>query len=219
MLGKLLEAVIARRLSFFAEAYGLLPDTQFGGRPGRTIEQVLLVLANAIDRAWYKQKAVTLVTFNLEGTFNGVNKTSLDACLRTNGIPAVVRRWIASFMSDRQANIGSDDFQIEVAPLKNAGLVQGSSLSPILFVFFNCDLVGQPVGFHGGASAFIDHSFRWRVGWAAEENFAKIQSEGIRIEAWAQRAGSCFAAKTVLIHLTRKKREQGKGQIIRSSNA
>ena len=45
-LGKLLEAVIARRLSFWAETYKPLPDTQFEGRPGRNTEQALLVLAN-----------------------------------------------------------------------------------------------------------------------------------------------------------------------------
>jgi hypothetical protein len=50
-LGKLLEAVIARRLSFYTEHHRLLPDTQFGGRPGRTTEQALLVLTNAIDKA------------------------------------------------------------------------------------------------------------------------------------------------------------------------
>jgi hypothetical protein len=53
-LGKLLEAVVARRLSNLAEKHSLLPDTQFGGRPGRTTEQALLVLSNAIDWAWYK---------------------------------------------------------------------------------------------------------------------------------------------------------------------
>lgn len=37
-LGKLLEAVVARRLSYYAEKHKLLPDTQFGGRPGRTTE-------------------------------------------------------------------------------------------------------------------------------------------------------------------------------------
>jgi hypothetical protein len=37
-------------------------------------------------------------------------------------------------------------------PCANAGLAQGSPLSPILFAFFNCDLVDQPVDFHGGAS-------------------------------------------------------------------
>ena len=56
-LGKLLEAVIARRLSYLAEHYGLLPDTQFGGRPGRTTEQALLVLPmqsteHGIDKKW-----------------------------------------------------------------------------------------------------------------------------------------------------------------------
>jgi hypothetical protein len=33
-LGKLLEAVIARRLLYMAEKYGLLLKNQFGGRPG-----------------------------------------------------------------------------------------------------------------------------------------------------------------------------------------
>jgi hypothetical protein len=215
-LGKLLEAVIARRLSYLAEKHGLLPDTQFGGRPGRTTEQALLVLSNAIDRAWYKQKVVALVAFDLKGAFNGVNQVSLDARLRAKRIPTVVRKWIVSFMSDRYASIGFDDFRTEIMLLANAGLAQGSPLSPVLFAFFNSDLVDQPVTFHGGASAFIDDYFRWRVGRSAEENLAKIQSEDIpRIEAWARRTGSCFAAeKTELIHLTRKRSEQLQGQVL-----
>ena len=40
-LGKLLESVVAKRLSYYAEKHKLLPDTQFGGRPGRTTEQAL----------------------------------------------------------------------------------------------------------------------------------------------------------------------------------
>ena len=80
--------MIARRLSYLAEKHGLLPDTQFGGRPGRTTEQALLVLSNAIDRAWYKHKVVTLVAFDLKGAFNGVNKMSLDACLRAREDPS-----------------------------------------------------------------------------------------------------------------------------------
>jgi hypothetical protein len=140
-LGKLLEAVIARRLSYLAENHGLLPDTQFGGQPGRKTEQALLVLPNAIDRAWYKHKLITLVAFDLKGAFNGVNKVSLDACLWARRIPTVARKWIASFMSDRHASIGFGDLRTKVTPLANAGLAQGSPLSPILFAFFNSDLV------------------------------------------------------------------------------
>ncbi|EGD99960.1 hypothetical protein TESG_08624 [Trichophyton tonsurans CBS 112818] len=215
-LGKLLEAVMARRLTYYAETHGLLPDTQFGGRPGRTTEQALLVLANAIDRAWLKMKVVTLVAFDLKGAFNGVNKRSLDARLKTKGIPTKARHWIGSFMEDRQANISFDDFESTVAPLENAGLAQGSPLSPILFTFFNSELVDQPVDYHGGASAYIDDYFRWRAGRSAEENIKKIQEEDIpRIEEWAKRTGSCFAVeKTELIHITRKKSEHEKGQLV-----
>ncbi|OQE20616.1 hypothetical protein PENFLA_c016G06454 [Penicillium flavigenum] len=38
-----------------------------------------------------------------------------------------------------------------------------SPLSPILFAFFNSDLIDQEVTIHGGASAFIDDYFRWQV--------------------------------------------------------
>jgi hypothetical protein len=50
-LGKVLKAIIAKRLSYYAEAHGLLPNTQFGGQPGYNTEQALLILRNAINQA------------------------------------------------------------------------------------------------------------------------------------------------------------------------
>lgn len=144
-LGKLLEAVVARRLSYYAEKYKLLPDTQFGGRPGRTTEQALLVLANAIDQAWLRGRVVTLIAFDLKGAFNGVKATTLDARLLEKGIPTSARKWIQSFMRDRTASIHFDGFSTKVSPLKNAGLAQGSPLSPILFTLLNSGLVNQEV--------------------------------------------------------------------------
>src|SRR5438045_5527438 len=89
-------------------------------------------------------------------------------------------------------------------------------MSPILFGFVNSDLVDQVVDTQGGASAYPDDYFRWRVGSSAEENLQKLRQEDIpRIAEWARRMGSPFTAeKTELIHLTRRKKEQGKGSII-----
>lgn len=89
------------------------------------------------------------MAFDPKSVFNGVNKVSLDACLRVRRIPTAARKWITSFRSDRHASIGFDDFRIEMTPLVNAGLGQSSPLSPILFALFNSDLVDQPVTFHG----------------------------------------------------------------------
>lgn len=85
---------------------------------------------NAIDRAWYKHKVVTLVSFDLKGAFNGVNLVSLGSCLRARRIPAVARKWIASFISDRHASIGFDDFRTEIALLANAARSYSHSLTP-----------------------------------------------------------------------------------------
>ena len=160
-LGKILEAVMAWRLSYWAEANKLLPDTQFGGRPGHNTKQALLTLANKINQAWLQLKVITLIAFDLKGAFNGVNKTSLDTCLQAKGIPTIARCWICSFMENQYTSICFDNFQTEASPLENTGLAQGSLLSPILFGFFNSDLIDQPVDHQGGASAFIDDYFHW----------------------------------------------------------
>jgi hypothetical protein len=62
----------------------------------------------------------TLVAFDLKGAFNGVNKSSLEARRKTKGIPTIAR-WISSFMEDRKASIGFNDFETSTAPLPNAG--------------------------------------------------------------------------------------------------
>src|SRR5438552_3484386 len=95
------------------------------------------------------------------------------------------------------------------------GLAQGSPLSPITFDFYNYDLVDQPVVNTGGASAFIDDYFQWRIGKRASDNLKKLQEEDIsRIEKWAKQNGAEFAVeKTELIHFTRKKKEQMVGSV------
>jgi hypothetical protein len=84
---------------------------------------------------------VTLVAFDLKGAFSGINKPTLDARPKEKGVPTPGRRWIRSFMEGRAANIKFDDFETKVTPLENAGPAQGSPPSPILFAFFNADLV------------------------------------------------------------------------------
>ena len=60
--------------------------------PGRTAEQA--PGAGQCNRScMLLTKIVALVAFDLKGAFNGVNKTSLDARLRTKGILIVARRW------------------------------------------------------------------------------------------------------------------------------
>lgn len=69
-------------------------------------------------------------------------------------------------------------YPTEVAPLANAALAQGLSLSPILVLILQLR-VDQWVPFPRRCVGLIDDYFRWQVGRSAKENLAKIQSEDI----------------------------------------
>jgi hypothetical protein len=71
-LGKLLEAVVAERLSFAVKTYGLLPTNHLGARKQRSAELALLLLEERMYTAWRGKKVVSLVSFDVEGAYNGV---------------------------------------------------------------------------------------------------------------------------------------------------
>lgn len=56
-LGKVLEKIVALRLSKLAEEHKLLPDTQMGARPGRSTITALELLTEQIRTVWTKGEA------------------------------------------------------------------------------------------------------------------------------------------------------------------
>jgi len=72
-ISKGLEAVVARRLSYLAETYRLLPENYFGGRPSRSAEQALNLLVEKIHEAWRACRVLSLVSFDVQGAINGVH--------------------------------------------------------------------------------------------------------------------------------------------------
>lgn len=76
-LGKLLEAVLAEKLSHTVKTYGLLPINYFGAAKQRSAEQALMLLQEQIYTAWRGCRVLSLISFNIKGTYNGVSKERL----------------------------------------------------------------------------------------------------------------------------------------------
>nr|AEB91360.1 unknown [Verticillium dahliae VdLs.17] len=203
-LGKVLESVVAERISHAVETHGLLPTNHFGARKQRSAEQALVLLQEQIYAAWRNRWVVSLVSFDVKGAYNGVCKERLIQRMRARGLPEDLLRWVEAFCSDRTATIQVNGQASEVRTLPQAGLPQGSPLSPILFLFFNADLVQQKINCYGGAIAFVDDFTSWVAGPTTQDNRKGIEAIIEKALDWEQRSGATFEAdKTAVIHFTR----------------
>ena len=174
-LGKILESVLAERISYVAETFHLLPANHFGARRQRSPEQALLLLQERIYKAWRSRRVLSLISFDVKGAYNGVCKERLLQRLQARGIPPLIVRWIDAFCSDRSASIRVNGYVSPTQSLPQAGLPQGSPLSPILFLFFNADLVQQKIDDNKGSIAFMDDYSAWVTGPWADANYISIQ--------------------------------------------
>ncbi|CVL09035.1 uncharacterized protein FMAN_14298 [Fusarium mangiferae] len=124
--------------------------------------------------------------------------------MRARGIPEDPLRWIDAFRSERTATIVINGQSSKSRPLPQAELPQGLPLSPILFLFFDADLVQTPIGKNGGAIAFVDDYTTWVSGPTAQSNSRGIQAVIDKALDWERRSGATFEAeKTAIIHFTR----------------
>ena len=139
-LGKVLEHIVAKRLSFFAGKANLIPGTQFGGKANYSTTDAVLSFTNDIEVAWSKGKVTTALTFDIKGYFDFVNHKRLLHELRRQKIPLQLVRWVDSFLTDRQAAVCLDGIRGEMKGVEN-GIPQGSPVSPILAAFYTSELM------------------------------------------------------------------------------
>jgi hypothetical protein len=158
-----------------------------------------------IHEAWSRNQVLSVVSFDVKGAYNGVAKEVLIRRLQQRRVPTALVQWIDAFCSHRRAMIVINDYCSEAMEITYPGLPQGSPLSPILYLFFNADLVDVPINKHEGAIAFVDDYNRWVVGQSADANTETLQAHIIpKALSWAARSGATFEAqKTQYIHFTR----------------
>jgi ribonuclease HI len=139
-LGKVLERIIARRLTFLTGKHNLVPPNQFGGRSSSSTSDAIITFINDVQAAWNHGKVTSALTFDIKGYFDFVDHKRLLHQLRRKKVPIEYVKWVNSFLSERQAAICIDGIRGEMKPVQS-GIPQGSPVSPVLAAFYTAELV------------------------------------------------------------------------------
>ena len=133
---KLLERMIAERLYFMAESGDWFSSLQAGFRAGRSCEDQILRITQAIDDALNRgPDRSVLVLLDFSKAYDTVWREKLLMTMLQKGVPVEIVRWLRRFLENRQAKVELHGHRSRCMKLEQ-GLPQGSVLSPLLFLFY-----------------------------------------------------------------------------------
>uniref|UniRef100_A0A1L7UN13 Reverse transcriptase n=1 Tax=Fusarium mangiferae TaxID=192010 RepID=A0A1L7UN13_FUSMA len=202
-LGKAMEAIIANRLAYLADVHELLPSRHTGGRKLTSTEHAMHFLLQRIHEAWAEGKVASLLLLDVSGAYDNVSRERLLHNLRKRRVCQNIVRWTESFLCDRSTTLKLQEYTAPSAPIQT-GIPQGSPVSPILYLFYNADLIEACKTEDTEAVGYIDDVSILAVGPSAQRNCKILKGIHRKAERWAMKHGSQFApAKYELIHFTR----------------
>ncbi|UYV65218.1 hypothetical protein LAZ67_3003625 [Cordylochernes scorpioides] len=151
---KLLECLMAFRLSHHFESNGLLHPQQFGFRRRRSTTNALSLLLTRIKRAVSRFQCCLLISLDIKSAFDHLWHPALLGRLEAASCPPTLLLLYRSFLSNRSIHFTYRGFSRSTSPLR--GCAQGSVSGPLLWnIFFNPLLsLPFPPGVH--VQAFAD---------------------------------------------------------------
>jgi len=132
---KILERIMNSRLSSVARATGLLNPHQCGSLAGLSASDAVTTLTHEVKTLQMAGRKVSKLFLDIKGGFDNVNPSTLCGMLRAKGVNPYLVSWTRSFLSGRSCRLLYQGSPKVFAPV-SVGTLQGSPVSPLLFVIY-----------------------------------------------------------------------------------
>ena len=193
-LGKLLERMVSKRLTFILEEQDLLSKFQCGFRKNHTPMDHLIRLESDIRKGYKSRQHTTAIFLDIKNAYDMVYKPALVYKIQQLGIRGNLAHYLCNFLAgNRRLRVKHRSILSDVYEIEN-GLPQGSCLSPILFNIMINDLFEDiPPGI--SFSLFADDSAIWCTTPDYDVGISRLQTALCKVERWSAKYGLEFSAE------------------------
>ncbi|UYV68950.1 hypothetical protein LAZ67_6001761 [Cordylochernes scorpioides] len=130
-LGKVLDSLLAQRLTRWLESGGHLSSSQHGFRRGRSTTTCLEEILGKIETGTARGDWVIAISLDISGAFDNLNWNTVVHALDAKGCPFNLANLVRDFLRDRRVSIKVG--AVEIHRILSKGCPQGSCCGPILW--------------------------------------------------------------------------------------
>ena len=136
IIGKLLEKIVTNRFLYFLEYHNILSDFQFGFRPNRSTHQALHLISNTLNNSNVNKQGTFTITRDVYKAFDTVWwRGLLYKIFHLPDNQLDFTSFIYNYLDRRQIHIYFNSI-LTTSFYPKAGVPQGSSLGPILYLLY-----------------------------------------------------------------------------------
>ena len=185
-VGKVLERILANRISSFLEQNNMFATSQSGFRRKRMTSEQLLRLSEECHSAFKNNKNTAAIFLDAEAAFDRCWHSGIKYKLKKNlNLPSRTIRLISSFLTDRNLIVSYEGCFSQKIFL-NAGTPQGSPLSPLIYIIYVNDYP-ENIQELGSLSQFADDTALWTQAYTRAYATSKLQKALNILESWCRK--------------------------------
>jgi len=139
-MGKVVEKVAAELLSEEAEGRGLLSDGRFGSMKGWSAIDAAAIMVDRAHAAWGNGHITGVLLMDMKAASPSVATGRLVNLMKVRQMDGDCIQWTECFLSERTVEMVIERNPMERHP-EEAGVPQGTPVSPILFAIYTSGLI------------------------------------------------------------------------------